>query len=166
MDVYKSVKISFGTVMENVIISKFAPDHLITKKVCKHAVKKLPFEIRYVPDWYKTQKICDKAILNCEEFSASIFYVFLKNKKETDVYVKNVETLESVPDFYKNQQMCDKAVDNYLHALKFVPNCCITQKIYEKAVNIYHFITQFVSDCYKTQEMCDKPVNRCFLPFF
>ena len=31
--------------------------------MCKHAVKKLPFEIRYVPDWYKTHKICDKVIL-------------------------------------------------------------------------------------------------------
>ena len=29
--------------------------------MCKHAVKKLPFLIRYVPDQYKTQ--CDKAIL-------------------------------------------------------------------------------------------------------
>ena len=31
--------------------------------MCGHAVKKLPFVIRYVPNQYKTQKMCDKAIL-------------------------------------------------------------------------------------------------------
>ena len=31
--------------------------------MCKHAVKKLPFVIRYVPDQYKTQQMCDQAIL-------------------------------------------------------------------------------------------------------
>ena len=31
--------------------------------MCNHAVKKLPFVIRYVPNQYKTQKMCDKAIL-------------------------------------------------------------------------------------------------------
>ena len=42
---------------------KFVPDHFKTKKMCKHAVKKLPFIISYVSDWYKTQQLCDKAVL-------------------------------------------------------------------------------------------------------
>ena len=63
--------------------------------MCKHAVKKLPFLIRYVPDQYKTQHICVKTIL------------------------ENGRTLNVVPDCYKNQQLCDKAVDNYPHALEF-----------------------------------------------
>ena len=29
---------------------KFVPDHLKTKKMRKHAIIKLPFVIRYVPD--------------------------------------------------------------------------------------------------------------------
>ena len=57
--------------------------------MCKHAVKKLPYLLRYVPDQYKTQQICDKATL------------------------KHALTLESVTDCYKNQEMCNKAVDNY-----------------------------------------------------
>ena len=65
--------------------------------MCKHTVKKLPFVIRYVNDQYKTQQMCDKAIL------------------------VNGEALKSVPDYYKNQQMCCKVVDNYPHALEFVP---------------------------------------------
>ena len=41
MDVYKSLNISIGVVMRNPEIIKFVPDHLKTKKMCKHAVKKL-----------------------------------------------------------------------------------------------------------------------------
>ena len=34
--------------------------------MCKHAVTKLPYLLRYVLDRYKTQQMCDKAILeNC-----------------------------------------------------------------------------------------------------
>ena len=42
---------------------KFLPDYRKTKKIYKHVVKKLPYLLRYVPDQYKTQQICDKAIL-------------------------------------------------------------------------------------------------------
>ena len=60
--------------------------------MCKHAVKKLLYRLRYVTDQYKTQKMCDDAIFG------------------------NGGTLKSVPDCYRNQEMCNKAVDNYPHA--------------------------------------------------
>ena len=47
--------------------------------MCQYAVKKLPFVIRYVPDQYKTQKMCDKVVL------------------------ENGGKLKSVPDCYENQ---------------------------------------------------------------
>ena len=50
MDICKSIKISIGAVMKNPEMLKIVPDHLKTTKMCKHAVKKLPFVIRYVPD--------------------------------------------------------------------------------------------------------------------
>ena len=59
MDIYKSVKISIGTVMKNPEMLKFVPDHPKTKNMCKHAVKKSP----YVLDQYKTQQMYDKANL-------------------------------------------------------------------------------------------------------
>ena len=40
MDIYKSVKISIGTVMKYQEMLKFVPDNLKTKNMCKHAVKK------------------------------------------------------------------------------------------------------------------------------
>ena len=66
-DIYKSVKVSTGTVMRNPEVLKFVPGYLKTKKLCQHAVKKLPFVLRYVPDRYKTQQMCNKAILENEE---------------------------------------------------------------------------------------------------
>ena len=52
MDVYKSLDISTITVMKNPEMLKFVPDHLKTKNMCKHAVKKLPNLLIYVPDQY------------------------------------------------------------------------------------------------------------------
>ena len=42
---------------------KFVPDHLKTKKTCNNAVINVLFVIIYVSDRYKTQKMCDKIIL-------------------------------------------------------------------------------------------------------
>ena len=80
------------------------------KKICKHAVKLLPYLLRCVPDRYKTQK-CVK-------------------KLET---IENGETLVPVLDCCKNQKMCNKAVDNYLYVLEFVPECFMTQRMCDKA---------------------------------
>ena len=49
-DSYKSSKTSIGAVIENPEMLKFFPDHLKIKQICKHAVKKLSFIIRYVSD--------------------------------------------------------------------------------------------------------------------
>ena len=49
MDIYKSLNINIGTVMKNLEMLKFIPNHLKTKNMCKHAVKKLPYLLRYVP---------------------------------------------------------------------------------------------------------------------
>ena len=43
-----SLSISTGTVMKNQEMLKFATDHLKTKKLRKHAFKKLLYLLRYV----------------------------------------------------------------------------------------------------------------------
>ena len=50
MDIYKSLNISIGIVMKNPEMLKLVPHHLKTK----HALKKLPYLLQYVPDQYKT----------------------------------------------------------------------------------------------------------------
>ena len=57
--------------------------------MCRHTVKKFPYLISSVPDWYKTQQMREK------------------------LYLENGGTLKSVPDCCKNQKRCNKAVDNY-----------------------------------------------------
>ena len=61
--IHKSLNTNIGTVMKNPEMLKFVPDYVKTKKVCKHAFKKLPYLLRYVPDRYETQQMRDKAIL-------------------------------------------------------------------------------------------------------
>ena len=63
MDIYSSINIIIGTAMKNPEMLKFVPDHLTTKKMCKHAFKKLPYLLRYVHDHYKTPQMCDKVFL-------------------------------------------------------------------------------------------------------
>ena len=40
MGIFKSVKVSIGKVMKNAEMLTFVHDHLKTKKLCKHKVKK------------------------------------------------------------------------------------------------------------------------------
>ena len=56
--IYQSLNTSIGTVMRNLEMLAFVPDHLKPKTMCKHAVKKLPFLTRYVSDHYKTPQMC------------------------------------------------------------------------------------------------------------
>ena len=49
-DEYKSSKISIAATIKNPNMLKFVPDHLKTKKMCKHSDKKFPFVIRFFPD--------------------------------------------------------------------------------------------------------------------
>ena len=62
-DNYKSLKTRIRSIIKNPEILKFIADHLNTKKMRRNALKKLPFATRFVPDQYRAQKMCDKAIL-------------------------------------------------------------------------------------------------------
>ena len=99
---------------------RLVPDHIKTKRMCKHAVKKLPFLIKYVPDRYKTQQMCDKVIL---ENGGILMFFF---------------------DSCKDQSMCNKAVGNYPRALRSVliavrPKKCVIKYTYPSTI-------QFMSD--------------------
>ena len=95
MDIYKSVKISIGAVMRNQEMSKFVPDLFKTEKICKNTVKKLPFAIRYVLDRSKTQLISDKAIVeNDATMIIKIFSLLLFNPKHCVIKLPILITLQ------------------------------------------------------------------------
>ena len=100
----RNLKISIGEIIKDPEILRLVPDHLKTKMMCRHAVKKLLFLVKFFPDRYKTQGTRDKVIL------------------------ENGGMLMFILDPYKDQNMCNKAVDNYAHALGSVPNYHTTQK--------------------------------------
>ena len=56
MNIFKSLNINIGTVMRNQEMLKFVPDHLKTKKMRKHPIKKLPYLLRYIPDQIRLNK--------------------------------------------------------------------------------------------------------------
>ena len=63
----------------------------------KHAVKKLTHLLRYVPDQYKSQQICDKAV---------------------DTYLS---TIKFVTECLMTQEMCDKTVNRcFLYFILFL----------------------------------------------
>ena len=51
---YKSSKTRIGAIIKNSEMLTFVPNHPKIKAMCKHAGKKLPFIIRYLPDQFKT----------------------------------------------------------------------------------------------------------------
>ena len=126
--------------------------------MCKHAVKKSPYLLTYVPDQYKTQQM-------------------------QELIIENHGTLKSVPDSSKNQEMCNEAVDTYYSIIKFVPECFMTQEyvinqltddflyfilfLINKKLKKYVielllkilFLMVYCLDKYKTKEMCDKAID-------
>lgn len=60
---YKSLKTSTGAIIKTPQMLKSVSDHLKTKSVCKHEVKKLPHIIRFFSDRNKTQELCHKVFL-------------------------------------------------------------------------------------------------------
>ena len=58
-----SAVIRIGAIIKIPEILRLVPNHLKPKKICKNAVKKLPFIVRYGPGQYVTKQMCDKVNL-------------------------------------------------------------------------------------------------------
>ena len=80
--------------------------------MCGKAVDTCPFAFGSVPDWDKTQEICDTVVFE-EPFVVK--YCLYR---------------------YKTQEMCHKAFDDFLLALKFVHDCFVTNKMPENYYDI------------------------------
>ena len=117
MVVSKTLKTSIATIIKDSEMLKLVPDHLTTRKICKHATKKSPFVKKNVP-----QRLCDKVIL------------------------ENGGTIMFIPDCYNNQSMCDNVVDNYAHVPGYVSDCYEIPKTCNKADSSYPSAMQFVPD--------------------
>ena len=98
------------------------PDHF------NIVVPRNPYALDYVPDQYKTQKMCDKAVR------------------------MDPDALEGVPNRFKTQEMCDVAVMEDRYALEFVPDYRKSEKMCDKVVWEHPSSLQYVPDLFVTQE--------------
>ena len=72
--------------------------------MCNQAICNKPAVFFLVPDRFKTQELCIKAL-------------------EVDPW-----QLNNIPDYLKTQKMCDKVVKDYPSSLQFVPDWFVTQQ--------------------------------------
>ena len=151
MEVCRPLNISIEMLIINPEISKIVLHHLKTKKMCKYAVKKLSYLIRYVSDQHKTEQMCDKVIIENAGTQKSVCDCY-KNQEISNKAVGNYpHTLEFVSERYNNQKMCDKAFDTYPSTINFLS--------LKKYVIIYaFFVFYFMPNCFKTEEMSDSVV--------
>ena len=87
---------------------QFVPECYKTQEMCLKAVDACPFVFESAPNRYNTQETCDKAVSN-------------------DLFV-----LKYCLNIYKTQETCDKSVDDFLQASKFVSGWFITSKMIKK----------------------------------
>ena len=139
---------------------KFIPDHLKTKKMCKHVVKNIPAVKRHVSDQYKIQQMCDKAILEnsgilglflinkafrkCVIKLLILFFVFHSERYKAKQMFDRVVSKNPFMLVYchsKTQKICNEAVDGCAKALKFIPDWFVTMKMLEmfhEMLEIFH----------------------------
>ena len=120
--------------------------------MCNKAILGNGGALKSVPDCYKNQEMCNKAVDNVLEF---------------------------VRECFMTLKICDKAVNTDPSTIKFFPKCFMTQEMYDKTVRIcfLHSILFLInikpkkcvivlflkilfygilSDKYKTQKICDE----------
>ena len=114
-----------------------------------------PRLLKFVPDHYKCQGMCEKAVGDgpCHQF------------KTQETFEKAVEKyprlLEHASDHFKTQKMREKAVEDGSWNLKHVCNHFKTQEMCEKAVekDICNLL-QLIPGHLKDRKMCEIAVKR------
>ena len=103
---------------ENPAAFFLVPDHFKTQEICIKAVEVDPCLLEDVPDHLKTQEICNEAVS---------IYPYL---------------LEHVPDYLKTQEMCDKAFWKSTFSLQYVPDWFVTQQ----QLKLWHDYDDYCND--------------------
>ena len=86
------------------------------EEMCVKAVDVIPYYLKYVPDYSKTQEMCVKVFNNILNYSREV---------------------DDIPDWFKTQEMCVKAVDANPYYIKYVPDCFITPEMIENGGRCY-----------------------------
>ena len=121
------------------------------QKLCNEAVARSPSKLRRVPDYFKTQKMCDAAI---RMDPGMVNFI-----TPDGVLLRMASVLLFfVPDHLKTQEMCDKMVAFNPYMLDDVPDYFKTQEMCNEAVRRRPWLLCHILDHLKTQKMCDAAV--------
>ena len=74
--------------------------------MCNEIVRNCPWELKFIPDYFKTKEMCEKAVK---------LYPW---------------SLEYVEDHFRTEDMCGEAVRREPYALGYVPNWFVTQEVW------------------------------------
>ena len=89
----------------------------MTQEIGDKVVNTYFFVFDSIPDWYKTQEICDRVY--CLD-------------KYVRVATEDPFLIVYCLDKYVTQKMCDEAVDGSLATLKLITDCFVTNKMIKK----------------------------------
>jgi len=143
----------------NAYIIYFVPDRYKTKKLCALAVRKEGRTLKYVPAEIQTSELCTVAV---DRSPCALKFVneSLKTLELCEKAIKKYgENLEFVPDKFKTKELCQTAVKESGWALGFVPDEMKTYELCTKAVKKNPDALKFVPDNLKTPELCHLAVS-------
>ena len=107
---------------------RLVPDYLKTQEMCNEAVRREPYALGYVPDCFKAHEICNEAV-----------------RREPCL-------LENVTGHLKTPEMCNKAAREKLYVLKYIPDHLKTQEMCNKAVREKPCVLKCIPDWFVTQQ--------------
>ena len=96
---------------------------------CDKALDTYPSTVRFFPESFMTQEMCDRAVIIW-------FFVF-----------------DSILDCCKTQEMCDRVASEDPPFVVYCPDKCKTQRMCDEAVNDSIAALKLISDWFVTNEM-------------
>ena len=101
----------------------FIPDHFKTQVMCEKAIGDNAFELEFVPDQYKTEKMYNKVV----ESEREMLQFIHDNFETQEMHVLNQ---------CKRQQMCEMVALEDPRMLHFIPDVLTTKRCIEKLLMI------------------------------
>lgn len=147
-------------VLANPFNIKEVPDEFKTPELCKIAVEEDGMALKYVPDKLKTPELCKIAV---EDGGMTLEYV--PDKLITFELCKlavedDVTSLSCVPDKFKTPELCKIAVEDIGSALEYIPDRLKTPELCRIAVEESGWALEYVPDKLKTPELCKTAVEQ------
>ena len=111
---------------------EFVPECYKTQKMCDKTVNTYPSTIKFVRESFITQKCVIKQLIDIFFVFDSISHQYKTPKMCDRVVSEDPFLIPYCPNKNQNQRMCDEAGDDSLAALKLIPNWFVKNKMIKK----------------------------------